>query len=104
VWAVVQLLLGKAITLDSVGRPKALFNNKSVHDQCPRKGTGAAKAFGIDRRCLKELGCRGPQTIANCPLSLWNGGANWCVDANAPCIGCTNPKFPGGDPLYKIKE
>ena len=93
VWAVAQLLLGNTIALDSNGRPRTLFN-KTVHNQCPRREAEEAETFGIDRLCLEELGCKGPDTIANCPIHLWNGGANWCVDANAPCIGCTDPKFP----------
>lgn len=93
VWAVAQLLLGNTIALDSYGRPNTLFN-KTVHDQCPRREAEEANTFGIDRLCLEELGCMGPHTIANCPVQLWNGGANWCCDANALCIGCTHPQFP----------
>ena len=100
VWVVVQLLLNKSIFLDSRGRPQKLFS-RTVHDVCPRKETDEAKYFGVDRRCLKELGCRGPETKANCPQVLWNGGVNWCIDANAPCLGCTNPNFPDPRPLYK---
>jgi hydrogenase small subunit len=99
VWTVAQLLLGKNIAVDSYGRPTTLFN-KTVHNQCPRRETEEAGTFGIDNRCLEELGCRGPKTIANCPKVLWNGGVNWCIDANAPCLGCTNPNFPDPIPLY----
>ncbi|MHB1000010.1 MAG: hydrogenase small subunit [Armatimonadota bacterium] len=100
VWTIVQLLRGTSISLDSNGRPTTLYN-RSVHDQCPRKGTGETKSFGIDKRCLKELGCKGPETRANCPIVLWNNRVNWCVDANAPCHGCTEPGFPGTNPFYK---
>jgi len=93
VWAVSQLLLGETISLDSYGRPTTLFN-RTVHDQCWRRGAEEAETFGQDRLCLKELGCLGPDTIANCPLQMWNNYANWCVDANAFCIGCTHPQFP----------
>ena len=93
VWAIAQLLLGKSIALDSYGRPKALFS-RTVHDQCPRHEAEEASTFGQDRLCLEELGCRGPDTLANCPVHLWNNGANWCCDANALCIGCTHPQFP----------
>jgi NiFe hydrogenase small subunit HydA len=103
VWAVAQLLLKKRIALDSNGRPRTLFSRK-VHDICPRKETDKAKAFGVDNRCLKELGCRGPETKANCPQVLWNGGINWCIDANAPCYGCTNSSFPDSKPFYKIED
>lgn len=104
VWTVAQLLLGKTISLDSYGRPKGLFTGVTVHDVCPRRETEEAETFGIDHQCVIELGCRGPQTIANCPKILWNGAVNWCIDANAPCLGCTNPTFPGSLPLYQPIE
>lgn len=93
VWAVVQILLGKSISLDRYGRPKFLFGS-TVHDRCPREDRDEAHTFGVDNRCLEELGCRGPHTRGNCPTQLWNNRTNWCVDANAPCIGCTEPQFP----------
>jgi len=104
VWGVVQLLLKKTITLDSYGRPKGIFTGRTVHDLCPRRETEEAETFGIDRRCLEELGCRGPRTVANCPQILWNNGANWCIDSNAPCLGCTNADFPGSQPFYQFGE
>lgn len=93
-WSIAQMLAGSTIALDSNRRPRALFA-QTVHDRCPRKGRGEAKSYGIDGRCLKELGCRGPETKAPCPTMGWNGGVNWCVDANANCIYCTEPGFPG---------
>lgn len=94
-WTVVQLLLGKAITLDDWGRPTALYG-KSVHGQCPRRGTEPAQTFGVEGRCMKEMGCQGPRGRANCPLIGWNNKANWCVGANSLCIACTEPTFPKG--------
>ena len=99
-WTVVQLLSGNPIDLDPFGRPLALFTGSTVHDQCPRQGTEKAQSFGIDNRCLRDLGCRGPETIANCPMIFWNGWANWCIDANAPCLGCTSSTFPGTSRFY----
>jgi hydrogenase small subunit len=99
VWAVAQLLLNYPVTLDSYGRPTQFFS-ATVHDQCPRNGTTKATAYGVDNACLMDLGCRGPDTMANCPSQKWNNQANWCVDANAPCIGCTSPLFPGTNPFY----
>jgi hydrogenase small subunit len=93
VWVIAQLLLGKTIALDSSGRPKTLFSKK-VHERCPRKENRKSTVFGQDQLCLKELGCRGPDTRANCPVQMWNNKTNWCCDANAPCIGCTEPRFP----------
>ena len=92
-WAVVQILLGKQITLDSYGRPAYLFGS-TIHDQCPRKDAAKATTYAQQGRCLVNLGCKGPITQGNCPTLKWNNGVNWCVNANAQCIGCTNPDFP----------
>ena len=35
----------------------------------------------------------GPKTHGDCPTRLWNSNVNWCVGANAPCHGCTDPEF-----------
>jgi NiFe hydrogenase small subunit HydA len=96
VWAVAQLLLGKTISQDTYGRPTALFN-RTVHEQCPRREREEAERFGLDGYCLKELGCRGPETRCNCPVTRWNNKTSWCVEVNAPCIGCTEPGFPGSN-------
>jgi len=98
------LLLGlDKVELDDLNRPKRFFG-KLIHDNCPRRAyfdTGRfAKNFG-DELCLLELGCKGPQTYADCPIRLWNGGVNWCVGSNAPCIGCVEPEFPDNAPLYE---
>jgi hydrogenase small subunit len=101
VWTIAQLLAGVMPQLDSSGRPTALYA-RSVHDRCPRKGTEEAKTFAVEGRCLKPLGCKGPQTRSDCPDRKWNGGSNWCIGANAECIGCTEAKFPDGyESVYK---
>ena len=99
VWAIVQLLLGKAIPTDLNGRPTQ-FYSRTVHSQCPRLERDEAERFGVDYYCLKELGCRGPRTRANCPVIRFNNSVNWCIDANAPCIGCTEPTFPSASAFY----
>lgn len=100
VWAIAQLLLGNNIALDSYGRPTALYSQK-IHDKCPRKGKGEAETYGLDLMCLKDLGCRGPQTRASCLSQFWNNKVNWCIDANSPFIGCTEPTFPGSNSFHK---
>ena len=102
-WTIVQFLMGNTISLDSYGRPTTLFS-RTVHSACPRREQDETNNFGIDGRCLKELGCRGPQTRANCPSIKWNNGANWCVDANSPCHGCTEPDFPGTRQFYQFDD
>ena len=106
VTVVAELLLGHSIPLDSFGRPKSLFGY-TVHDNCWRNYNfslpgGRAQALGVDNLCLRDLGCRGPETTANCPLNSWNGGVNWCIDANAPCLGCTSSSFPGPSAFYNF--
>ncbi|MHC4745603.1 MAG: hydrogenase small subunit [Planctomycetota bacterium] len=111
-WVVVQLILGNPIALDAYDRPTAIYGNKDVdsetlniHENCPRNvnlgpPNERATTFGQDFKCLEDLGCRGPLTFSDCPARRWNKGeagpTNWCIDANAPCIGCVEPDFPGG--------
>ncbi len=96
VWTVAQLLSGTTVALDSYGRPATLFSseNMNVHERCPRDDSGEAQNFGEEGRCLKELGCKGPRTQADCPVRKWNSGTNWCIGANAMCLGCTESGFP----------
>ncbi len=98
VWVMVQLIQGKSIPLDASGRPTALYG-RTVHDRCPREERPEASTFGVANTCLKELGCHGPVTRASCPTSLWNNKVNWCVGANALCLGCTEETFPT-NPLF----
>jgi len=103
VWTLAQLLAGVDLRLDDFGRPAELYGD-AVHKKCPRKGTPPAERFGVDGGCLKELGCQGPKTRADCPVRLWNNKTSWCVQANAVCIGCTEKGFPGSFlPFYKEK-
>ncbi len=81
---------------DEAGRLKAVYQGL-VHEHCPRRPDfdvdRFAPAFG-SQGCLYELGCKGPFTNAACPEHAWNSGVNWCIRANHPCIGCTEPDFP----------
>ena len=86
--------------LDDIGRPLIFFGpDKVIHDNCELRqyfDAGVfAKEFG-EKGCLYELGCKGP--IAHCDVSTrgWNSGVNWCNRSGGPCIGCTEPTFPGG--------
>ncbi len=112
VWGIAQLLLGNTnISLDAHNRPLALYG-KEVHANCPRNQSSPtfdaasnvphASQFGVDNACLIKLGCNGPGTYSPCPSMRWNNGANWCVDANANCLGCVEPTFPNasGNPDF----
>ena len=90
--------------LDEFGRLK-LFYGRSIHNRCINRdylddGVFASR-FG-DEGCLLELGCKGPFTNADCPIRLWNGGVNWCINVGSPCIGCTEKGFPDAhSPIYQ---
>jgi NiFe hydrogenase small subunit HydA len=94
IWAIVQLLQGKTIPVDANGRPTYIYGQK-IHEHCPLEETDEINTFGVPLRCLKELGCRGPEAYANCYSMKWNNKVNWCIGAGAPCLNCTSPSFPG---------
>lgn len=94
--------------LDELGRPKAFFG-RLVHDQCPRFADYERERFAknfSDPGCLFKLGCVGARTPGDCTLRLWNGGANTCINAGGPCIGCTRPEFTARRdfPLYPMNQ
>ena len=98
-------LLTKGIPeLDSEGRP-TLFFGENIHDNCPRlekydEGE-MSETLSDPNGCRMDLGCKGPDTYADCYKRKWNGGLNWCVD-NSVCIGCVEPGFPdSSSPFYE---
>ncbi len=96
------LLYNDLPELDKLGRPKMFYGNL-LHDNCQRRqyfDNGIfADNFG-DPGCLLKIGCKGP--IAHCDSTnrMWNNGVNACIQSGAPCIGCTEPQFPGW-PIYE---
>lgn len=93
VWTIAQLLAGITPSLDSQGRPLALFG-RSVHSQCSRRVMQWASSLSQSGLCLNDLGCKGQLTYADCATRKWNNGVNWCVGADSPCQGCTQAGFP----------
>jgi hydrogenase small subunit len=89
------LLLGTLPQLNSFNMPDLLFG-QYIHDNCPRRGHFENGEFVYkfgspeERKgyCLYPVGCKGPQTKANCPIVRWNRRVSWCVEAGAPCAGC----------------
>ena len=104
---------GAPPALDGDLRPKDYYG-KAVHTDCPRrqyadKGN-RSKLLG-EAMCLRKLGCRGPETGADCPTRQWHSpaqgvtGVNWCIGAGAPCHGCTEAGFPDEfSPFYTLEE
>ena len=81
--------------LNEFGMPTAYYG-ETIHDNCERRGhfeNGEfVYEFGSKEEakgyCLYALGCKGPQTKANCGTIRWNRRVSWCVESGAPCIGC----------------
>lgn len=112
----VVMLDSKALKLDADNKPAGIFG-QTIHDNCERRGhfeNGEfVYQFGSEEEalgyCLYPMGCRGPQTKANCGVVLWNNRRSWCVQAGSPCIGCCEaaPNDPGHNwvevntPFYK---
>ena len=98
---IVHYLTYKALPdRDPSGRPLFAYG-ALVHDQCSRRAHYDAKEFVTewgdqhhrDGWCLFQMGCRGPETVSNCPVKKWNDGTNWPIGAGHPCIGCTTANF-----------
>jgi hydrogenase small subunit len=98
-------LLTKGIPeVDGDGRP-TIFFGENIHDNCPHLDEYDAgemsEKLSAPKGCRMDLGCKGPDTYADCYKRKWNSGMNWCVD-NAVCIGCVEPGFPDAtSPFYE---
>jgi hydrogenase small subunit len=86
--------------VDGMGRPLFAYGDL-VHNKCERRphfefgefalawgDEGAQKGF-----CLYKLGCKGPETMANCPTARYGAGTSWNIRAGHGCVGCTMPDF-----------
>lgn len=90
--------------LNSENKPAEIFD-QTVHDNCERRGhfeNGEfVYRFGSEEEakgyCLYAMGCRGPQTKANCGIVQWDNRRSWCIHSGAPCVGCceADPNDPG---------
>jgi len=108
VWKTVVHLVRAGLPELVNGQPKMFFDSK-IHETCPRYHDFQQEIFAEnlgDKGCLFKLGCIGPDTYADCSTRWWNGRQTWCVDANAPCIGCASPIFAAKKkfPLYRTGE
>ncbi|MCA1794948.1 MAG: hydrogenase small subunit [Desulfobacteraceae bacterium] len=104
VGSIVHLLEAGIPELDSDGRP-TLFYGNNIHDNCPRLDdydeAFMAMSLSDPKGCRMDVGCKGPDTYADCYKRKWNSGMNWCVD-NAVCIGCVERGFPDAmSPFYE---
>ena len=81
--------------LDMMGRPLAAYGNL-IHNQCERRPHFEFGEFvlswgdeGAQRGwCLYKVGCKGPESMGNCPTVRYGSGVSWNVRAGAGCVGC----------------
>lgn len=105
------LSTGKAPAMDKYNRPLAFYSSL-LHDNCPRRGQFEKGNFLTDwndpgqrEYCLLLKGCKGPKTYTDCAQVWWNDGANFCINAGAPCAGCSQPEFYAAfQPLYHKEQ
>jgi hydrogenase small subunit len=105
------LTFGKAPELDDQGRPKFAYG-RLIHENCERRPHFDAGRFALEfgdaghRQgwCLYKLGCKGPETYANCPAIGFGdvGEGSWPVGTGHPCFGCTEKGIGFNKPLHAM--
>lgn len=105
------LTYGKLPELDGKGRPKFAYG-RLIHENCERRAHFDAGRFALEfgdaghRQgwCLYRLGCKGPETYANCPSILFcdAGSGSWPVGTGHPCIGCTEKGVGFDKPIHAL--
>jgi hydrogenase small subunit len=111
--AVHFLTFGKLPEVDDKGRPKFAYG-RLIHENCERRAHFDAGRFAMEfgdeghRKgyCLYKLGCKGPETYANCSaLGFGDAGENnWPVGCGHPCIGCTEKGVGFQKPIHQTAK
>jgi hydrogenase small subunit len=107
------LTFGTLPALDEKNRPKFAYG-RLIHDNCERRPHFDAGRFAMEfgdeghRKgwCLYQLGCKGPETYANCPSILFGdvGSGSWPVGTGHPCFGCTEQGVGFTKPIHALAE
>src|SRR5574343_603811 len=107
------LTFGSLPAVDHLGRPKFAYS-RLIHENCERRAHFDAGRFAMEfgddghRKgyCLYKLGCKGPETYANCPTILFGdaGGGTWPVGCGHPCIGCTEQGVGFEKPIHMVAK
>ena len=105
------LTFGALPELDDKGRPKFAYG-RLIHENCERRAHFDAGRFAVQfgdeghrqGYCLYKLGCKGPETYANCPQILFGdvGSGTWPVGTGHPCIGCTEKGIGFQKPIHSL--
>jgi hydrogenase small subunit len=99
--------------LDSKRRPKFAYG-QLIHENCERRPHYDAGRFAVEfgdeghRQgwCLYKLGCKGPETHANCPAILYGevGPGAWPVGTGHPCFGCSEQGVGFSKPIHMLSD
>ena len=97
--------------LDQLNRPKFAYG-RLIHENCERRPHFDAGRFALEfgdeghRQgfCLYKIGCKGPETFANCPAIGFGdvGFGSWPVGTGHPCFGCTEKATAFRKPLHAL--
>ena len=104
---------GSLPELDEQNRPKFAYG-RLIHENCERRphfdAGRFAMEFGDDGHqkgwCLYKLGCKGPETHANCPAVEFNdiGGGTWPIGVGHPCFGCAEDGVGFSKALFSLAD
>lgn len=107
------LTFGKLPATDKLGRPLFAYS-RLIHENCERRAHFDAGRFAMEfgdeghRKgyCLYKLGCKGPETYANCPTLGFGdvGEVSWPVGCGHPCIGCTEKGVGFAKPIHALSQ
>lgn len=101
---ILYLITFKALPeMDATNRPVFAYG-RLIHEHCERRAHfnegRFVREYGDEAHklgyCLYHMGCKGPETYANCSIIHFNNGSAWPIGNGCPCIGCTE-----GDVLFK---
>lgn len=100
--------MGTLPALDEKLRPKFAYG-RTIHEHCPRRPHFDAGRFALkygdeghrEGYCLYRLGCKGPETFANCSVQHFNEIPDaWPIGLGHPCFGCTEEGIGFEAPLH----
>lgn len=101
--------LGSLPALDDKGRPLWAYG-RTIHEHCPRRAHfdhgRFARMYGDEGHrlgyCLYALGCKGPETHANCSTNHFGEVPDaWPIGVGHPCFGCTEKGVAFHKPLHE---
>ncbi len=103
------LTFGALPAVDKLGRPLFAYG-RIIHEHCERRAHFDAGRFALEfgddghRKgwCLYKLGCKGPETYANCSTIGFGdvGESSWPVACGHPCIGCSEQGVGFTKPIH----